>query len=521
MTSDVQLDTLESKGLIKLATVRPELEYLFRHALVQDAAYGSLLKQERKALHGQVGEALETLYPDRVSELALVLAMHFEQAGQTEKAIDYSFAGAQNAVRQYAIQEAFAALDRAAALSDILDSEAIQAMVPLTREELDRRRRRRIQVELGRAEAGYSFRPPEETAASLAAIADRAEALGDPELIVRLHTLIAMGRMLDGVPADAPEVKRSLDRITEIGEQVGDPSIAAMPKAVIGLSAVFSRSPRDGVKALEEAIPLLEGHWESISTAFARGALAIGYAILGDFDKAEAAAKRASDISNQGGDLIAQLDAQIAEGFVHSLRGDLDKAAPLAEKCLERSEATGASACMVISSWILGDVFHRQGRFDEARDVLQRGTDISLVVDRKVWRPTLQAWLGNAMAALGDTEQADWAGALEIARSIGNRSGEGQIHWKQGEAAVARGEIDAAIEHLRASASVFEELGARPYLARVLRSLGDALLGAGRRDEGETELRRALALFEAMGIEREAALTRTALSLGGTKINFS
>ena len=41
--SDIQLDTLEAKGLIRLATLRPELEYLFRHALVQDAAYGSLL----------------------------------------------------------------------------------------------------------------------------------------------------------------------------------------------------------------------------------------------------------------------------------------------------------------------------------------------------------------------------------------------------------------------------------------------------------------------------------------------
>lgn len=520
MTGDIQLDTLESKGLIKLATVRPELEYLFRHALVQDAAYGSLLKQERRTLHGQVGEALETLYPERMSELALVLAMHFEQAGQTEKAIEYSFAGAQNAARQYAIKEAFAALDRAAALSDVLDDEATQSGQPLSPEEQHRRRRRRIQVELGRAEAGYSFRPPDETAATLVAILDRAEALGDLELLVRVHTMIAMGRMLDGAPADAPGVKESLDRIAEIGEQLGNPAIAAMPKAVVGLTAVFSRSPREGVQALEEALPLLEGRWESISTAFARGALAIGYAILGEFDKAEAAAKRATELSGRA-DLIAQLDAEIAEGFVHSLKGDLDAAAPVARRCLERSEETGASACMVISSWILGDVFHRQGRFDEAREVLQRGTDISLVVDRKVWRPTLQAWLGTAQVALGLADPADWEEGLQTARSIGNRSGEAQILWKQGEAAVARGDIEAAVTHLLEAVGVFEELGARPYLARVLRTLGDALLGAGRRAEGEQELRRALALFEDMGLEREAGITRTALSVGGAKLAFS
>lgn len=519
MSGDPQLATLESKGLIKLASVRPELEYLFRHALVQDAAYGSLLKQERKTLHGQVGEALETLYPERLGELAPVLGMHFEQAGETEKAIDYYVAGAQHAVRQYAIQEAFAAFARAAHLSDLAVAEDA-ATGGLPREELDRRRRRRIQIELGRAEAGYSFRPPEETFASLEAIVGEAEALGDPELIVRVHTMIALGRLQNGDFADAPEVKRSLDRMTAIGNELGDPSIAAMPKAVVGLSAVFAGSPRAGVAALEESLPLLEGHWESIGAGFARGALAIGYGVLGEFDKAEVAARRASEIA-AGGDLIAQLDAEMAEGFVHSLRGDLDAAGPVASRCLERSEATGASACMVVSSWILGDVLHRQGRFAEARDVLQRGAEISLVVDRKVWRPTLQAWLGTALVELGGADDADWDEGVATARAIGNRSGEAQILWKQGEAAVARHDIDAAVAHLTASADLLAELGARPYLARVLRSHGDALLRVGRRDEAEPLLRRALALFEEMGIDREAGIVRTALSLGTTNLSYS
>ena len=81
--TDLQLDTLEARGLIRVATLQPELEYLFRHALLQDTAYGSLLKQERRALHQVVGQTLEELYPERAGELAAVLAMHFEQAGYT------------------------------------------------------------------------------------------------------------------------------------------------------------------------------------------------------------------------------------------------------------------------------------------------------------------------------------------------------------------------------------------------------------------------------------------------------
>ena len=105
MTTTTRVDVLEAKGLIRLASIRPELEYLFRHGLVQDAAYSSLLKQERRELHGRVGAALEALYPERAGELALVLAMHFEQAGDAGRAIEYYVAGAKHALGQYAIQE--------------------------------------------------------------------------------------------------------------------------------------------------------------------------------------------------------------------------------------------------------------------------------------------------------------------------------------------------------------------------------------------------------------------------------
>ena len=63
MTTKTELATLEASGLIQIAAVQPELEYLFRHALVQDAAYSSLLKQDRRALHELAAESLLTVYP--------------------------------------------------------------------------------------------------------------------------------------------------------------------------------------------------------------------------------------------------------------------------------------------------------------------------------------------------------------------------------------------------------------------------------------------------------------------------
>jgi tetratricopeptide (TPR) repeat protein len=513
MTADVQLDTLEAKGLIRVAALRPELEYLFRHVLVQDAAYGSLLKQERRDLHGRVGQALEALYPERRAELAPVLAMHFEQAGETDKAIDYYIAAGREGAARNAIHESYGAYERGAML---LQEQPPGQGADRARE--DRNRRRRVEIELGRAQVGYSFRAPEEAVAALEAIEPEAEAVGDLDLIARVNMLIALGRIQDGASSDEPRVKRALDRMNEIGESIGDPSLRAEALAIIGLSNVFAGSVRLGVETLEEAVPLLERH-DSIGAAFARGALGIGYATLGECDKAEAAVKNAREIAAHG-DLIAQLDALIAESMLRSMRGQLDQAVPIAQECVNRATETGASACVVASAWVLGDAYHRQGRFAEAKEILKQGSDISLVVDRKVWRPTLEAWLGSVVAAMGGVPESEYEEGLETARSIGNKLGEAGILWKRAETEAARREYDTAIADLTTSAALLESEGARPNLARVLRSWGEALMAAGRREEAEPVLQRSLRLFEELDLAPEAAGVRTRLAVGETKIEF-
>src|SRR5207244_8921047 len=89
VTARSELGTLEASGLIQIVALQPELEYLFRHALVQEAAYASLLKQDRRALHHAAAEAIFAQHPDRERELASVLALHFEQAGENARAAKY------------------------------------------------------------------------------------------------------------------------------------------------------------------------------------------------------------------------------------------------------------------------------------------------------------------------------------------------------------------------------------------------------------------------------------------------
>ena len=105
MTVESQLAKLEIAELVRRAH-EAELTYLFKHGLVQETAYGSLLKQDRKRLHREVGEALERFYEQNPAELAAVLGQHFYEAGDDERALKYLTQAGDAAARLYANAEA-------------------------------------------------------------------------------------------------------------------------------------------------------------------------------------------------------------------------------------------------------------------------------------------------------------------------------------------------------------------------------------------------------------------------------
>jgi serine phosphatase RsbU (regulator of sigma subunit)/class 3 adenylate cyclase len=102
------LSALESANLVRLSQSELDLECCFRHGLVQEAAYASLLKSDRQRLHLAVGEALERTYPDRLGscELAPKLSEHFSEAGDTQRALRYHAMAGDAALACYANSEA-------------------------------------------------------------------------------------------------------------------------------------------------------------------------------------------------------------------------------------------------------------------------------------------------------------------------------------------------------------------------------------------------------------------------------
>jgi len=113
---DEQLRTLQYQETIRERARLPELEYMFKHELTREAAYNGLLKKERRTLHRQVAEALERLFPERVEEQLGLLAYHWEQARDAQKAVHYLQRAGDAARLMYAHEEAINYYQRALAL---------------------------------------------------------------------------------------------------------------------------------------------------------------------------------------------------------------------------------------------------------------------------------------------------------------------------------------------------------------------------------------------------------------------
>ena len=114
------LASLQRKEFLYEQPAFPEVEYLFKHALTQEVAYGTVLQERRKVLHEQTGQAMEVLYRESLDEHYSELAHHYSRSGNTQKAVEYLGLAGQQAVQHSANTEAITHLTTALALLQTL-----------------------------------------------------------------------------------------------------------------------------------------------------------------------------------------------------------------------------------------------------------------------------------------------------------------------------------------------------------------------------------------------------------------
>ncbi len=126
------LSSLQRKEFLYEQPAFPESEYIFKHALTQEVAYGTVLQEQRKALHERTGQAIEALYRTKLEAHYSDLAHHYSRSGNAAKAVEYLVLAGQQAARQSANEEAITHLTTALALLKTLPDTAARARQELT-----------------------------------------------------------------------------------------------------------------------------------------------------------------------------------------------------------------------------------------------------------------------------------------------------------------------------------------------------------------------------------------------------
>ena len=166
------LDRLIAAGLLFRQGVPPHATYLFKHALVQDAAYGTLLREPRRALHARIAETLESQFAEIAESQPELLARHCTEAGLIEKAAGLWGKAGQRSLERSALVEAVEQLTRA------LDQIATLPATPaLRREQI------KLQVALITPlmhVKGYAAPETKAAAERARLLIEQAEALGEP-----------------------------------------------------------------------------------------------------------------------------------------------------------------------------------------------------------------------------------------------------------------------------------------------------------------------------------------------------
>ena len=124
---------LQGLELIYEKSLFPELEYIFKHALIQEVAYNSLLLKKRKEIHEKIGQAIEQVYPEKLEEFYEMLGYHYYEGENWSKALEYLEKAGDRLAAAYANQEALHFYEKAINVSGKIGVSSLRSSVNLTR----------------------------------------------------------------------------------------------------------------------------------------------------------------------------------------------------------------------------------------------------------------------------------------------------------------------------------------------------------------------------------------------------
>jgi len=387
---DQHIRILQQEQILREQEGTTDVEYSFLHHLIQEAAYDSLLKKERRTSHGMIAHALEELYPERIEEQAGLLAQHWRRAGQAEKALDYLLIASDRAYRLGASWEAI---------------EFYQAAL--------------------QSATGNS---PEEEAK----VSHAHERLGDVYLVNLSHHSEALEhyQFFQSLAKSDEELVRAVRKLASVHLMLGD--------------------LQEAQKQYEIALDLLSSSSATFEVSRVHYGLTYLFALENRMEEAEHHAGASLEASLEVSDSRGIADAYRALSGIHKQRGDLEAACGFDEKSLEIYRQIGDMARTAQAINNVSDSYRLLGRINQARAILNEGLELTRRLSDTRDEATLLCTLAEVYLDQGRWQEA--IVQLETAVSLNEESGATarkiDLLWTLASACRSAGQLEDAWDHL-------------------------------------------------------------------------
>ena len=454
-----------------------EPSYTFKHALVQDVAYESMLKSKRHAVHGSIAAVLVDRFQDMVAQQPELVAFHYTEAGQTDPAIEAWLQAGNRAAARLAHVEAIAHLHQGLAL--LHEQPEGQDR---DRRELD------FQVALGNSCLlidGYASTTAKD---SFARALELCRTLGNPPQVFPVMYGLSVNL---GIRGELPEAQEFAKEFVAEAEAQGDPAASVVSHRILGTYLTTTGDLTLARRHLERALGLYdESKQEKLSHDYGHDPRiwALSYLsqtlwLLGYFDRAREMLLE----SLARAEVLAHPSNLVSAGFaasrVHFLNRDAEATLGAAEAVLDTATEHGFPAWLAFAKplrvWAniaLGDSSQEIG---EARDGIAWCRDAG----SEMFLPICLAAYAEACRLAGRIDESREAvsQALAIADRTHGLWCAAELHRMQGEwsladgesgAVVAEGEFRRAIKIAQSQEAKSWELRAATSLARLWQSQG-------------------------------------------------
>jgi tetratricopeptide (TPR) repeat protein len=485
-----ELTHLQAAEFLYETSLFPDLEYTFKHALTHEVAYGSVLQDRRRAFHARIADAIETLYPERLTEQVERLAHHAFRAEAWEKAVTYLRQAGARAFGRSANREAVGYFE-----------QALVALrhLPETRATLEQA----IDLRFDLRPSLFALGDFQRLTEHLRKAEGLAQALGDQRRLGRValhqsHYLWSTGH--------AAEARASAENAKAIAEALGDVPLQIGATHYLGAICLTSGNYRPAEAFLQNVVHLLGDDRSrdrcgltGFPAAMARGWLAWVLAERGAFEEGIVYGQDGLRLAEALDHPYSWIAASLGPAQLYRLRGEVSQAIRILERALALCRDRDILVLSGTTAGFLGFVYVLSGRLAEGLPLLSEAQE-----SEKQYQTLLVAHMGEACLMAGRVDEAIAFAdrALTFARERGQRGYEAYALRLLGEIAAHPDspDIDAAERYWRQAMALATELEMRPLVAHCHLGLGTLYRRTGDRAKAEEHLATATTMYREMGM---------------------